>query len=249
MSTAGSLADAGVRLAKEVSEWLAPFTSPGARRPLATLSFVGHSLGCLITRAALASREVGQPQTLVDCCITSPLTSVNRGYFLGLTITVPAELASPSWFKCCCHTCDDRLSEECTQLLRLAAAQFHSFPNLVAAGARRPLCPPCLTTTPPPPHAFPNTTHARRPRTCCPTCTPSSPCAAPTSAHCTAATGCWRRGRASCAHSPAVRALPNFVRHTPHRVNCVLVFVFDSLYDGFPLVMWCATVHRPTSYW
>lgn len=58
-ATNGSVAEMGARLAREVSEWLAPFTSSSARRPMASLSFVGHSMGCLITRAALAHPLVG----------------------------------------------------------------------------------------------------------------------------------------------------------------------------------------------
>eukprot|EP00967_Tisochrysis_lutea_P016076 scaffold18134_cov29-Tisochrysis_lutea.AAC.2 len=45
----------GERLAAEVCDRLDVLSLAGQKRPLAALSFVGHSLGTLITRAALAS--------------------------------------------------------------------------------------------------------------------------------------------------------------------------------------------------
>ena len=53
-----SLQAMGERLATEVCAKLAPLTKQGHRRPLCALSFVGHSLGTLIVRSALASSQV-----------------------------------------------------------------------------------------------------------------------------------------------------------------------------------------------
>lgn len=53
--TQDSLQAMGERLAAEVCDRLDVLSLAGQKRPLAALSFVGHSLGTLITRAALAS--------------------------------------------------------------------------------------------------------------------------------------------------------------------------------------------------
>lgn len=53
-----SLQAMGDRLATEVVERLEIHNMTGHRRPLAALSFVGHSLGTLVVRAALATSQV-----------------------------------------------------------------------------------------------------------------------------------------------------------------------------------------------
>ncbi|KAG1675903.1 hypothetical protein FOA52_001560 [Chlamydomonas sp. UWO 241] len=56
-NTGDSIQDMGARLAKEVSELCTPYIS-SSRRPLSALSFVGHSMGNLIMRAALTCPEM-----------------------------------------------------------------------------------------------------------------------------------------------------------------------------------------------
>mmetsp|Transcript_9475 Transcript_9475/g.20188 ORF Transcript_9475/g.20188 Transcript_9475/m.20188 type:complete len:500 (-) Transcript_9475:223-1722(-) len=56
-NTHDSLQDLGARLAREVVEYLQPFAA-SQRRPLRHLSFVGHSIGNLILRSALATPEL-----------------------------------------------------------------------------------------------------------------------------------------------------------------------------------------------
>ena len=57
--TNDSLQVMGTRLSAEINEKLAAHAPHGPRRPVSALSFVGHSLGNLIIRAALQTPEVG----------------------------------------------------------------------------------------------------------------------------------------------------------------------------------------------
>ncbi|KAJ9514506.1 hypothetical protein QJQ45_016249, partial [Haematococcus lacustris] len=66
--THDSLEAMGERLAQELSSWLLPWLRPGCRRPLSHLSFVGHSMGCLIIRYALAHPKAGV------CALSHPVT-------------------------------------------------------------------------------------------------------------------------------------------------------------------------------